>query len=365
MIDLFERNAEKIPRINGYYQRRAGRIKRACCLLLHRLGLLRPLSFVEWLATYGCNFRCPYCEASAARPAANELTTAEVKALLDDLREMGVKRFLISGGEPLTRRDVIEIMRYADGKGLELGLVTNGYLVEEMWDNLRPFKYFLYFTSIDGIPDYNDRMRGKEKAFLKALKGLELFAQTGVPIRIVNTLVHPGNIGQLESLLPLLKDSGANHWRLSPVSKIGRAANESKYSLSGQQLRYLARFIGGNRDSMRIDFAESHAYLGLLVGDLAGKPFFCGAGLTRCSIMPDGEVLGCQQVYDSALSEGNLRDRLFSQIWREGFARFRRRECHAFCSDCTVLDACQGGCWAEMEKQKACLKPVWESSECL
>jgi len=57
----------------------------------------------------------------------------------------------------------MEIMAYASLRHLELGLVTNGFFVEEQWNELHRFKYFLYFTSIDGIPEYNNRMRGIKK----------------------------------------------------------------------------------------------------------------------------------------------------------------------------------------------------------
>lgn len=360
MIDIIEHNVLRFPIINHFYLKRAAKLKRHICLLLNRFGFLVPFTFVQWLATYNCNLHCPYCEASAGKAAENELTTFEVEHLIDGLVNMGVKRLLISGGEPLLRPDLIEIMEYASQRHLKLGLVTNGFLVEDRWNELQQFKYFLYFTSIDGIPEYSTRMRGNKEAFERAMKGLELFDRLRVPIRMVNTVVHPGNINQLGSLLEILENSPANCWRLSPIAQVGRAINKSEYSLTGEQLRYLADFIRTHQSVMKIEFGESHAYLGCFEGHPVGKPFFCGAGLTRCSIMPDGEVMGCHQGYDISLSEGNIRDKPFSQIWKEGFARFRRYEFPVLCRSCAHLSQCQGGCWAEMEKQGSCLKSVWE-----
>lgn len=358
--DIIEQGVLKIPILNRLYLKRTAKLKRNLCLLLDRLGLLRPFTFVQWLSTYKCNLRCPYCEASAGKAAENELTTEEVKGLIDDLNNMGVKRLLISGGEPLLRQDLIEIMELARRRNLELGLVTNGFFVEDRWDDLRRFKYFLYFTSMDGVPEYSNRMRGSEDAFKRAMIGLELFGRLDVPIRMVNTVVHPGNIDQLESLLEILKNSSANCWRLSPIANVGRAAMATDYSLTGKDLRYLADFIRKYQGPIKIEFGESHAYLGCFDSRILGRPFFCGAGLTRCSIMPDGEVMGCHQVYDISFSEGNIRDKPFPKIWREGFARFRKHRFPLLCQSCSHLNQCQGGCWAEMEKQKACLKPLWE-----
>jgi radical SAM protein with 4Fe4S-binding SPASM domain len=348
--------------INHYYRKRAAKLKRHFCFLLERFGRLKPFTFVQWLATYNCNLHCPYCEASAGKAAENELSIEEVKRLIDDLGHMGVKRFLISGGEPLLRPDLTEIMKYATRRHLKLGLVTNGFFVEDRWNELKRFNYFLYFTSIDGTPEYTNRMRGNQEAFERAMKGLELFSRLRVPVRMVNTVVHPGNIDQIGSLFEILKHSSANFWHFSPIAKVGRAAKESGYSLTGKQLRYLTDFIKTRQGAMKIEFCESHAYLACVDGGSLGKPFFCGAGLSRCSIMPDGEVMGCHQVYDTSLSEGNIRDKPFSRIWKEGFTRFRRAEFSLPCQSCAYLNQCQGGCWAEMTKQGSCLKSVWEDN---
>ena len=203
--DLIARAPERISFLNDYYKRRGAKIKRDYCLFLHKMGLLKPLSFVMWLATYKCNCTCPFCEASAGKALPNELTTAEAKALIDDLAKMKVKRFLISGGEPLERPDIIEIMEYTNKRKIDLGLVSNGYRVEELWDDLSRFNFSIFFTSIDGLEQYHDQMRGRASAFKRAMRSLELFDQKKVKTRMINTVVHPGNINQMESLLKIVK----------------------------------------------------------------------------------------------------------------------------------------------------------------
>jgi mycofactocin biosynthetic radical S-adenosylmethionine protein MftC len=360
LIETLENWLETAPWLGSYYARRAGMLKRSYCLLLNHLGLLRPHAFVQWLATYQCIFACPYCEASAAKANPDELSTEEARTLMDEIRRMGASRVVISGGEPLTRADMAAVMAYANGLGLRLGLISNGYLVEEMWERLRHLRYFLFFTSIDGVKSNNDRLRAKAGAFDRTLRSLELFADIGVPIRMVNTAVHPGNIAQMQELGRNLQASGATHWHLSPIARVGRAAATDHYSLDGSQLRELADFIAAGRPGPKVELCEAHAYLGLLAGRRIGRPFFCGAGLTRCSVMPDGDVLGCQMIYDSRLSEGNIRDKPLSRIWRENFQRFRKPQPPPSCAGCSLLDSCQGGCWAEMETHGKCLKSVFE-----
>jgi radical SAM protein with 4Fe4S-binding SPASM domain len=143
---------------------------------------------------------------------------------------------------------------------------------------------------------------------------------------------------------------------------VGRAAGSEAFALDGRQLRELVDFVRSARSMFDVDLGEAHTYLGCFDGLPPGNPFFCGAGLTRCSIMPEGSVLACQQVYDLRKAEGNIREQPFSKIWREGFREIRRRRPPEHCMGCAHLSSCQGGCWAERELYGDCLKPLWDSA---
>jgi radical SAM protein with 4Fe4S-binding SPASM domain len=362
LCEALERKAVKIPVLGRLYWKNAASLKRAFCLCLHHFGMLKPFTFVLWLATNRCNFSCPFCELSSGEARPGELSREEAHKLIGDLSAMGVKRLVVSGGEPLMRQDICEIMAYANSRNLQLGLVTNGWHVPALERTLRTLHFFLYFTSIDGAPEYHDRVRGAKKAFVRALQGLELFAEMRVPARIVNTVVHPENIRQLEGMVEIIRNSAATSWRLTPVCNVGRAEGATGYDLSKAQLSRLVDFIKEHRNAVNVDFGESHTYLWRLAGAAGVKPFFCGAGLTRCSITSEGEVIGCQWI-STSFSEGNLRDRSFPQIWKDGFTRFRKNEFQRGCFDCVHFDGCRGGCWAEMKKRGACLKSAWNEGE--
>jgi len=353
-FEMIDRALMRLPLVGRLYACRAATIKREICLLLNTAGWLKPITFVQWLVTFSCNLRCPFCEASAGDARDDELTTIEGRELIDDLAGMGVKRLLFSGGEPLTRADVPELMAHARGRRLSLGLVTNGFLVGQLWSRLRGLDLYLYFTSLDGTRAEHDAQRG-EGAFEHALDGLRRVASAGTPTRIVNTVVQPTNIDSLPRLRDIVRESGATRWHLTPLARVGRADTGHREILSATQLRRLVDFV--REGDGWIDLGESAGYLACLAGGApAGKPFFCGAGLTRCAIMPDGNVLGCHQVYDCRYAEGNVRERPFSEIWRNGFRRFRHRRPPDFCRGCEHITSCQGGCWAEMELQGHCLK---------
>ena len=332
-------------------------------MALHRLGVLKPLSFVQWLATNRCNFRCSFCEASAGDAMPDELSTAEAEALIDDLAALGT-RLVISGGEPLMRKDLPRLLQYAREKQVSLGLVSNGYLVPSLWPLLREIPWFLFFTSLDGPREYHDKQRALD-SFDRVIQALDLFGGQGVPLRIVNTVVHRDNIAMLPALHESLRASRATRWHLTPVAPLGR--NEAgTFGLDAADLERLGAFLrdAAGTDGPRVVFGESHSYLGPLLGFDGDKPFFCGAGLTRCSILADGTVLGCQQAYDRRLSEGNVKDQPLSLIWRRGFSRFRPRALPPNCASCQQARSCAGGCWAEMERYGRCLKAMLAPTPC-
>jgi radical SAM protein with 4Fe4S-binding SPASM domain len=356
---------ERLPVLQDAYWRNSARLKKAWCLARHRVGLLKPSAFVLWIATYRCNFHCPFCEAGAGEPGRDELTTGEAETLLADLGRMGVRRLLISGGEPAMRRDLPTLLDTAGRLSITPAIISNGYLIEDRWHELRPFQYFLYMTSVDGLPEQHDGMRGKG-SYERALRALELFAGIGVRTRVVNTVVHRDNLAQLPELAERLAASAATDWYLTPVLNLGRARGRGAYQMSGDELKAMMQFVRSwrGRAGFRPELGHASAYLSWLTGGCGGRPSFCGAGLTRCAVMPNGDVLPCGQAYDAVRPEGNIRDRPLSEIWKCGFRNFRRFEQPPACRDCPHWSACQGGCWAVRAIRGCCLRDVWTGIPC-
>ncbi|MFX0095845.1 MAG: SPASM domain-containing protein, partial [Candidatus Hodarchaeota archaeon] len=78
-----------------------------------------------------------------------------------------------------------------------------------------------------------------------------------------------------------------------------------------------------------------------------------------CSVMPDGEVLGCQIAYDNRFSEGNVKYTSFQEIWQKGFSRFRQPQFEKECLECNYFKPCRGGCWGMRLGNRHCLKEIW------
>jgi len=281
------------------------------------------------------------------------------KELIDDIARIGARRLLISGGEPLLRPDLPVLLEHALRRSVTPALLSNGSLVSERWEEIRSFRYFLYMTSLDGPPEVHDRLR-RAGSFDRAMAALENFASIGVRTRVVKTIVHPANLPSLPKLAHCLESSAATDWQLAPVMEAGRARNQGAYQLSGQDWQWLIEFVEGQggRNGLNVEFAHTCAHVHTLTGRLGPRPVFCGAGLTRCAVMPNGDVLACGQAYDLVAPEGNIRRKPLSQVWRNGFKEQRRFAQPPECCGCPYWSACQGSCWAQRQKGGECLKAV-------
>ncbi len=329
--------------------------------LKHKLNMSTSDLTVHLLLTYNCNFHCKHCEANAGDKIISELSTDEICNLVTELSKMKIKKIYLTGGEPLVRKDVFKIIRHILDEGMEYSIGSNGYFVTEFQEEFRNMKPSSYFASIDGLEQTSDNFRGKIGAFRKSLQALEFFKSIGVKDMVVNTVVIPENIEQLPELKKIIMNSAANYWRFSIPIYVGRAKNNKEIFLNDEQVRHLFDFVEETNKEFPTEISEDAGYLGCLDMKIRSRPFFCGAGLTRVSIMPDGEVLGCQLAYDNRFSEGNIRNKSFKEIWQTGFSRFRDPQLEKKeCITCKYVDSCRGGCWGVRLLDGHCYKRIWE-----
>ena len=288
------------------------------------------------------------------------LSTEEISRAVRDMGELGVRTFIITGGEPLLRGDIFDVMALAKDQGIKnICLATNGYLVERYARELKQAGLSRVYLSVDGIAEKNDEFRGMKGSFQKVLEALDFFKKIGVQERIVNTMVNQHNIRELDGLKKILVNSSATLWNIQIAVPSGRAKNVSYMFLNTHQYQHLFHFIRKSRKDLFTQIAEPAGFLGSWDTQLRSKPFFCGAGLETCSIMPDGEILGCHLAYDNSYSEGNIKDGSFISIWKHTFERFRHSHFDEDCETCKYFHACRGGCWGMRIGNRHCLKENW------
>jgi radical SAM protein len=183
---------------------------------------------IAWEVTRACAYSCAHCRADAQpKRDPRELDTVESKRLIDMLAGFGTRPILVlTGGDPLMRRDLFELARYADERGLRVSLTptatalpTSKRMREARAAGIRRVAF-----SLDAaVPAVHDRFRGFEGSFTRTLAGMGNALAEDLPIQ-VNTTVCAHNVDQLERLVPLLEAAGVVQWSLFFLVPVGRGA---------------------------------------------------------------------------------------------------------------------------------------------
>lgn len=348
---------KEVPVLGAAYRKNYGVLKHALHNFLRQSGLRPGPLMVSWVATNRCNSKCVYCEARANEADPRELTTTEIKQVLDQLGELKVRSFFVIGGEPLMRQDLFEVLAYAKLLGMELGIFTNSLRAKKFQQEIQAAGLQHIWTSIDGLAPTHDKYRGgRQGAYETTMAAVGAYARINIPVRVVNTVVHPGNFDEMPALFEKVKTSGATWWRLGAVTPVGRALDNEQFFLAPEKIRELFRFAEECRHHFHVTISEEMGHLGCYEESLKDEPFYCHAGQTFCAIMPDGDVVPCQTDDGHSCAEGNVRERPFREIWQHGFASFRHPTLPEECRSCEYHHACCGGCWIVRKQGAPCAK---------
>jgi len=180
---------------------------------------------IAWEITRACAYACAHCRADAQpRRSPGELDTVEGKRLIEQLAGFGRPILVLTGGDPLMRRDVFELARHADERGLRVSLTptatalpTRGRMRQARAAGVRRLAF-----SLDAADaSVHDRFRGVEGSFKRTLKGIENARAEGMPLQI-NTTVCAHNAGELERLVPMLEQWAVVQWSVFFLVPVGR-----------------------------------------------------------------------------------------------------------------------------------------------
>lgn len=166
---------------------------------------------VVWNSTKTCNLRCMHCYMqSDARKYQDELSTEEAKRFIDDLADFHVPVLLFSGGEPLIRPDFFELAAYAQEKGVRPTLSTNGTLItRDVAQKIKDIGVGYVGISLDGLRDVNDKFRGVDGAYEKAMQGIKNCVAVGQRVGLRFTINHH-NIQELDRIFDFIEEEGIN-----------------------------------------------------------------------------------------------------------------------------------------------------------
>lgn len=323
-----------------------------------RHGYTQVPHLVQWMATLQCGLRCAHCLAAGDQAGQKDMPLQQVKALIDEVADLGVREFLLTGGEPLVREDLVEVIAYLGHRRVNWSLNTAALPEPELRQVISQHRPGFVAVSLDGPRAVHDEFRGKAGAYEEALASIRFFKSLRGVRTCAGTTVTAGNYDCLDETFHLAVGSGADQWGIHLLVPEGRAAGRRDLFLSRSQLKRLIKFVGHKRRYFNVQMADEIGYLGLMEPSVRDRPMTCGAGRSQCVILPDGSVLPCTTL-DRAYSAGNLREQSLQEIWKTGFQDLRSWRAQGKCAHCDYASACKGACWLQRKAGTQCYKDVW------
>lgn len=336
---------------------------------------------VAWNITRTCNLKCAHCYSSSdANKYDGELTTAEAKKFIDDCADFKVPVLLLSGGEPLIRPDVFDLVRHAKEKGIRATFSTNGTLIDKaVAKEIKSLDIGYVGISLDGLGEANDKFRGKAGAFDKALQGIRNCMEVGQRVGLRFT-INRHNIHDLENIFRLIKEENIPRVCFYHLVYSGRGSQMMKHDVTHEESRQAMDLImrktlefGKDCEILTVDNHADIVYLYLQtlktdpvraekIWELMKRNGGNRSGIAFGNVDPLGNVHSDQ--FTQNYTFGNVRERAFREIWtdesnpilkglkdRQGLLKGR-------CSKCKWLNVCNGNFRARAE---ATTGDFWES----
>jgi pyrroloquinoline quinone biosynthesis protein E len=304
------------------------------------LGLLAEL-------TYACPLHCPYCSNPLnLGDYGEELTTQEWQHVIAEAAELGVLQLHLSGGEPLQRRDLVDIVRFASGHGMYTNLITSASgLSSRRAEQLRAAGLDHVQISIQADEGaLSDRIAGMP-SFERKLAAARLVKKLGWPLTL-NVVLHRQNIDRIGRILDLAAELGADRIELANTQYYGWAQRNREALLpSRAQLERAETVVRGARERLRGQMEMIY-----VIPDYYSKypkPCMGGWGRRQLTVVPNGNVLPCPTAHTLPLPRASVREHSLAWIWQQSslFQRFRGTDWMPEpCRSCARRDLDFGGC---------------------
>ncbi|MEE9202684.1 MAG: radical SAM protein, partial [Dehalococcoidia bacterium] len=340
----------------GFF-RRKGAVARPAAATAAERGAGDPApsfqpSLVSWNLTSACNLRCSHCYLDAGHRLEGELATDECCHIIDQMAALGTEMVILTGGEPLLRKDIFAIARYASQKGILVVMGTNGVLIdEEVASSLKDSGLQGVGISLDSLhAQRHDSFRGVKGCWEGAVRGIDACVKQGLQV-IVQTTATQWNYEEIPAMIDFAQSKGAVAFNLYYLVCTGRG--EGLADITPQQyeesLAYVVEAQAHHPGIMVRAKCAPHANR---IAHQRGAPLMasagCPAGTSYLRITPEGQVTPCPYL---PLVAGNLREVGLREIW-EGSSILRElREprlegrCGA-CEYARVCIGCRARAWA-------------------
>ena len=328
-----------------------------------------PLFILPWRCTPACTSSCLHCGFASNPPAPDALGTEDTKHIVDEIHGFGATYFGISGGEPLLRKDLPEIIGYAKNTGMNVSVITNGcFLVEKNFDNLVRHEVRVSI-SVDGSEEINDAIRGKG-SYAKAVSAMEKLSKAGLLDCLVATLANVdatrNNVcsEDMEHVIKLAEEYGAR-WVVihgfipfnNTKEHLAKAPSPQQYEKIWNEV-YDLRLKYKGKPEVNVYcpfFARVAKQRGLPDFENWFNNFFlgkCSMAGKYMSVIENGDVIPCS--FNDRIRLGNVQNKPLKQIWdelqtSELTVKLRdRSNLKGKCGVCEYREIC-GGCRTRAE----------------
>jgi radical SAM protein with 4Fe4S-binding SPASM domain len=301
--------------------------------------------------TRHCNLRCPHCFTDSGGTAHAGPSTDQLKGLLTELAEAGVRAVAFSGGEPLLRKDLSDVLCHASSVGIDdLGLVTNGYYANDhLVRQLAAAGLCTVQVSLDGVDaiDHGAVRQCGHGDFYRALRAIRLFKDGGVNVHVA-TIISPKNVQRAAEMALFCQALGVNGLRYCTFVPKGRGstdANIRAFSVTPANLDEFIAFVQRlNEDpSAPMPISIDHA---MGPWTRSGE-FRCESGKRVAYISAEGDLYPCPSLVAAPFRVGNVFDTsvrdLLNSSALSAVRRIHRKQIQGPCRTCSN-QACGGGC---------------------
>lgn len=327
-----------------------------------------PKPVVVWNCTRQCNLNCIHCYASASgQKSQEEMDTTTAERFIRDLADFGIPAILFSGGEPLLRKDLLQLSGLASNSGIRIALSTNGTLIDRgVAGEISSAGFAEVGISLDGIGTNNDHFRGQNGAFNMALTGIRNCVSLGLRVSLRLTITR-FNYHEIPSIFQLIENEGIDRACFYHLAYSGRGHKLQHDDITHLQTRAVLDTIcehtldlyrrGLRKEVLTVGNHADGVYLYLKlkktdlerankVMDLLRVNGGNNSGIRIGAVDDAGNVHPDQFWWHYIL--GNVRQRKFSDIWTDtsepllNKLRNRKGLLKGRCSKCQYLDLCNG-----------------------
>jgi len=322
--------------------------------------------WIAWEITRRCNLHCIHCRSSSEEVVNDhpDPKKEECIRIIDDITSFAKPVMVLTGGEPLLRKDFFEIAKYGTQKGLRVCLATNGTLVnDEICQKLKEVDIKMVSLSLDGPnEDIHDDFRKQKGAFKATINAAKLFKKHDIPF-LINSSFIKRNQNTIQEVYKLAKELGATAWYMFMIVPTGRAEELLNELISREDYEKILNWhydMEKNEKDVLVRPTCAPQYYRIILerSKKEGEKFErrtlkfstggskgCIAGQLICLINVDGDVLPCSYF---PLPAGNIKKQSFKDIWENSELLKNLRNFSSYkgrCGVCEYVNVC-GGCRA-------------------